>query len=295
MFCLLNDPAALGVPARGSVGKTAGVSDDTARDGTFDDGWDSVARVVEGRWVDRTPRRPDRADALRRETRLLPWLGPQLSAPVPRPVVRSEDPLVVRHELIAGDPWDGRGVEVAREVAGFVRSLHRVSATDARRLGIPELPADWSDELGDVVLPLVEEDLRSRAGQLLSRAAAYPRSSLVHADLGPAHVLVRAGRLAGVIDWSDCCLGDPAIDLAWLLHGTAPATADMVARAYGVKRGLRARVLDWHALGPWHQVLHGLREGDEAIWQDGLVGVHDRLRSLPDDPAPHVPSFRGMT
>ncbi len=250
----------------------------------WDDGWDAEARLVDGRWVERTPRRPEREEPLRREVRLLPWLAPQLPVAVPRPAVVGEEPLVVRHELIAGSPWDGHGVGIARAVADAVRSLHRVSATDGRRVGLPELTPDWYDDFADAVLPLVDEGLRQRGRWLLDRVAAYPLSSDVHSDLGPAHLLGRDGRLAGIIDWSDCGIGDPARDLAWLLHGAPPATADVVTRAYGVKRGLRARVLDWHALGPWHQVLHGLREEDETLRRDGLDDVEERLRLLPDEP-----------
>ena len=253
----------------------------------YDDGWDSTARLVDGHWVERTPRRPERAAPLRREASLLPWLGPQLPVPVPRPVVVSEDPLVLRHEVIVGEPWDGHGTGIARTVGDAVRSLHRVSATDAKRLGIPELtPEGWYDDLVGEVLPLVTEGLRQRGRWLLDRVATYPLSSLVHGDLVADHLLVRDGHLAGIIDWSDCGVGDPALDLAWLLHGTPPTTADAVARAYGVKRGMRARVLDWHALGPWHQVRHGLREEDETVWRDGLREVEERLPLVPDQPPP---------
>ncbi len=261
-----------------------GTPDDDTGGAAFDDGWDAEARLVDGRWVERRPRRPEREEPLRREARLLPWLAPQLPVAVPRPAIVGEDPLVVRHELIAGEPWDGHGVGIARAVADAVRSLHRVSATDARRVGVPDLTPDWFDDCADVVLPLVDETLRRRGGWLLDRLAAYPRSSVVHADLGPAHLLVRDGHLAGIIDWSDCGIGDPALDLAWLLHGAPAATADVVARAYGVKRGLRARVLDWHALAPWHQVLHGLHRDDEPEWRDGLAEVEERLRLVPDEP-----------
>jgi aminoglycoside phosphotransferase (APT) family kinase protein len=250
----------------------------------FDDGWDVEARLVDGRWVERTPRRPDREEPLRREVRLLPWLAPQLPVAVPRPAVVAENPLVVRHELIAGTAWDGHGAGVARAVADAVRSLHRVSATDARRVGVPDLAPDWYDDFAGVVLPLVDDDLRQRGGWLLDRVAAYPRSSVVHGDLGPAHLLVRDGRLAGIIDWGDCGIGDPALDLAWLLHGAPTATAEVVSRGYGVKRGLRARVLDWHALTPWHQVLHGLRREDEPEWRAGLAAVEERLRLVPNEP-----------
>ncbi|HSP74052.1 MAG TPA: phosphotransferase, partial [Gaiellaceae bacterium] len=43
----------------------------------------------------------------------------------------------------------------------------------------------------------------------------------VHGDLMPGNLLVRSGRLAGVIDWGLLGVGDPACDLlvAWTLLG----------------------------------------------------------------------------
>lgn len=73
---------------------------------SFSGGWDSAATLVDGRWVDRRPRRPEVADQLRRETRLMPWLAPRLPVPVPVPRVVNSDPLVVRHEYLPGEPID---------------------------------------------------------------------------------------------------------------------------------------------------------------------------------------------
>ena len=44
----------------------------------------------------------------------------------------------------------------------------------------------------------------------------------VHADLDRRNVLVRDGRLAGVLDWGGAGVGDPAVDLmaAWKLLGS---------------------------------------------------------------------------
>ena len=41
----------------------------------------------------------------------------------------------------------------------------------------------------------------------------------IHGDLHPGNLLVRAGRLAGVLDFGDLTAGDPATDLsvAWML------------------------------------------------------------------------------
>ena len=56
----------------------------------------------------------------------------------------------------------------------------------------------------------------------------------LHADLHPANVIVRAGALAGIIDFGDLCAGDPATDLAatWVLlpAGTASRFFDAYAK-----------------------------------------------------------------
>ena len=67
-------------------------------------GWDSVATVVEGRWLDRVPDYPDAAAQLTNETRLMPRLAPLLPLEVPVPIVLDEKPLRVRHQLVDGEP-----------------------------------------------------------------------------------------------------------------------------------------------------------------------------------------------
>jgi hypothetical protein len=45
------------------------------------------------------------------------------------------------------------------------------------------------------------------------RGDGLPRR-LLHMDLRPENILVRAGRPVGVLDWSNALIGDPALDLA---------------------------------------------------------------------------------
>ena len=49
-----------------------------------DNGWDSRA-WLDGDWLHREPRREEVRPRLLAETRLLPWLAPQLPLPVPLP------------------------------------------------------------------------------------------------------------------------------------------------------------------------------------------------------------------
>ncbi len=278
----LADPGWPFVPDSGAL-VTRWLADRLAAREEVPGGWDSVATLVEGRWVDRVPRRPEVAATLRTETRLLPWLGPQLPIPVPQPVVVCEDPLRVRHPMLpglAGGPYD-RGL--GRSLGRFLRALHAVPVAAAVARGVPGAAAAAAqrDEqlrrFAAEVVPMLPAGVRVRARRLLDAVGRAPHDSLVHADLGPEHLLVSEGRLSGVIDWSDSYVGDPALDLSWVLHGAPAEFAAGVAGAYGVDAELRERSLQWHRLGPWHEVTYGWDTDQPAYVESGLSGVLARL------------------
>ncbi|MFI6096209.1 phosphotransferase [Lentzea sp. NPDC051213] len=235
------------------------------------EGWDSTAVLVGGRWVERRPRRPEIEPQLVRESVIMPWLAPRLPLPVPVPVVVSGSPLVVRHELVPGDELTEFNAVQGRQLGEFLRALHAAPTAEAARLGAGgmRLPVE---RFRAEVLPHV-----TGGEELLARIDGLPADTLVHGDLGPEHVLDRAGVLTGVIDFGDLHLGDAAIDLAWALHSTSPEFAGALAETYGVTAELRERALTWHQLGPWHEVLYGNDIGDPQLAAVGLDGVRERL------------------
>ena len=102
---------------------------------------------------------------------------------------------------------------------------------------------------------------------------------LIHGDIAPPHVLVGDdGDLAGVIDWGDLEVGDPAGDFAWIL-GARPQAGERALSAYGGEpdAGFRVRADAAFKLMPWSDVDYGLRIGDDEILQRGLDGLRDRL------------------
>src|SRR4051794_27385100 len=209
---------ALGALPQRGTGRVGEMTDD------FDRGWDNRVSLVEdaeGRWVERTPRFPDREAQLRREAALLPWLAPQLPVPVPVPAVVSQAPFTVRYAYLPGGPCAGRSPRQGTAVGRFLRALHGVDPVAAQAHGARSLD-DWHGErraslelMRATVLPLLPPRLHDDAAALLERLATAPtQGRLVHGDLGPDHIRVEGDRLTGVIDWGDAGLGDPAIDLA---------------------------------------------------------------------------------
>jgi aminoglycoside phosphotransferase (APT) family kinase protein/8-oxo-dGTP pyrophosphatase MutT (NUDIX family) len=233
-------------------------------------GWDSVATVVEGRWLDRSPSYHDVEARLRTETRLMPRLSPLLPLRTPVPIVVDEDPLRVRHILVPGEPAPSSELvaEDGHRLGQFLRALHDMPVNVYVETGVPDAVAARAELLATLerllhrVVPLLPEEFKEKGSALLRSVALRTPTTLVHGDLGPHHVLYD-GCITGVIDWSDARVGDPALDLAWALYGTSEEFSEALATTYGVTDDELVRALEWYRLGPWYEV--------------GLEGIVSRL------------------
>jgi aminoglycoside phosphotransferase (APT) family kinase protein len=245
-----------------------------------EDGYDFLVALVDGERVFRFARRAQVVPALETEVALLPALARALPVAVPRFDVVSREPPFVSYPLLAGEPMRE---EDPQGVASFLSALHAFDPG-----GLPVDRPDWRpafeeqcERFRGTVLPLLDVDERPRAERLLAgtEALAGFEPVLVHADLGPAHLRCRDGRLAGVIDWADARVGDPALDLAWPLHGHPRGEEILAAYAGRVDEGFRNRALFYHRLGPWFEADYGLVTGRPGRVASGLAGVRARLVS----------------
>ncbi|MEE8602557.1 phosphotransferase family protein [Euzebya tangerina] len=252
-----------------------------------DTGWHChVFRLESGHAV-RLPRRRDVQRHLRMEAGLLSVLEESdVLAPRLQAVCPTHGSMVIT--WIEGRPLNDRvlrGIGVARiveQVAAVLRALAVVPVAQAVAVGVqardlrPVL-ADFRDR----VIPLVDD---RRALGLLHEAAALESAKagrsprvLLHADIGPAHVLCDHQGLTGVLDWSDAAIGDPATDLAWLLNGCGRRLRDGLVSALELPPELVRRADLMHALGPWWEVTHGLDQQDQVLVARGLAGIRQRL------------------
>jgi len=172
----------------------------------------------------RLPRRdgPEEEDDV--EALWLPFLAPRLPVEVPLPLGRGRPG--------SGYPWywsihtwlhgeSPEGPLRAEELADLLRALQGLETA-----GAPE-PAGGRGRLL-ALRDLAVRDALERveapgALELWELAMAAPEWAgarvWVHADLDARNVLVRDGRLTGVIDWGGMGAGDPAVDVmaAWKL------------------------------------------------------------------------------
>jgi aminoglycoside phosphotransferase (APT) family kinase protein len=197
------------------------------------EGWDNrTLRLGEDLAV-RLPRRAASASLIEHEQRWLPMLAPHLPLPVPIPIrvgwpgcgfpwPWSVTRWLPGETAIVAPPLDE--CEAANDLARFLRALHRPAPPDSPPNPWRGVPLDNRDAL-------LREHLASLSGRI-DRAAVIatwegvrrtPRwtgaAVWIHGDLHPGNLLVRDGRLAGVLDFGDLTAGDPATDLAvaWML------------------------------------------------------------------------------
>ena len=250
----------------------------------IEEGWDSRVLEVDDDWIVRVPRRKEVRETVPLEAKLLDELSAILPVAVPRFEIVEDagDVFFVAYRKLPGEPLADPDAALARRLNAFLTALHGFPPERALALGIPQ-QADVIERSRREVLPLLERDERRRAEEMFERfrAEAPIEPRLIHGDLGPAHILHRGREVTAVIDWSDACLGDPALDFAWLLHGTGDAFATSLLDADRGERGedasLPERALFYHCLGPWHEVLFGLKHGRSELVESGLAGLRSRL------------------
>jgi aminoglycoside phosphotransferase (APT) family kinase protein len=179
----------------------------------------------------RLPRRADWAPgSMDKEFEWLPKLAQLLPLPIPAPVARGAAGEGYPHEWAVYD-WlegdDAASVELdlpraAVDLAELLMALRRIDPTGGPRPGGRGGSLHPRDEptragiaaLGDLIDPVAVAE----AWEASLAAPEWDGPPVwIHGDLDARNLLVRDGRITGLIDWGSTCVGDPACDVkvAW--------------------------------------------------------------------------------
>ena len=240
-----------------------------------------------GDWSVRLPR-PEAAWAipdLEREVRLLPALEAHITtAETPRDatVIRDHSGAFVAavHRYVEGDPPSTRPIRgrkrerLAAQIAAFLRELHAVPRTVAKRHGVRETDL-WPDRYQPLIANTLPHlgppgrtwlDAQAAHFEAAGGTSNAPRV-LVHGDLSGDHLLLdEDSNLSGVIDFGDAMIADPALDFAGILNEFSWSFLERVLHHYGdADPGALERARFYIDVVPIFQVEYGehIRNGEE--------------------------------
>jgi aminoglycoside phosphotransferase (APT) family kinase protein len=200
--------------------------------------------------------------SVEKEQRWLPVLAPHLPVPIPTPLGHGRPgagypwPWSVNRWLDGATATHDRITDLtafAVDLAGFLRALQGVDTGGEPAAGRHSFwrgasLTHYDDETRRSIAALAERIDASAATaewEAALDATWDGRPVWFHGDVANGNLLVRAGRLAGVIDFGTCGVGDPACDLviAWTFLD-APARAAFRA-ALGVDDATWQRGRAW--------------------------------------------------
>jgi aminoglycoside phosphotransferase (APT) family kinase protein len=221
----------------------------------------------------RLPRRREwTPGSLDKEFAWLPKLAPFLPFPVPTPVGRGTPGEGYPHEWAVYDWLDGEDAatvpldlpSAAVDLAGLLAALRRIDPDGGpppAGRGGPLRPRDETMRAGIAALAgSIDADAVTAAWEHALAAPDWSEPPVwVHGDLDARNLLVRDGRITGVIDWSCLCVGDPACDVkvAWAVLD--PETRPIFRELLEIDDATWARGRGWalsQAIGALEYYLH---------------------------------------
>ena len=212
----------------------------------------------------RLPRQPGGSQAISKEAKWLPVLGPLLPVPVPQ-VVAVFDPdcgyperwsvvgwIDGAHPVVVDPdtPVDPRREELAKNLATFLDALRQVEIPTVA-VNNPDLqsyrgePLATMDQgtreniercrsLGDFDFDLDAAEQMWVDAMLLPGAADRTTPRWYHSDLAAENLLVRDGALSAVLDFGGLSVGDPTVDLVVAWEVLDPPARELFRRQIGV-------------------------------------------------------------
>ena len=252
------------------------------------DGWDNTTFRLGDTMSVRVPSADEYALQVDKEQRWLPVLAPQLPLPIPVPLGRGQPSAALPrpwsvYRWIEGEPLLGDSVvdpvALAEDVAGFLAALYTCTpagplpgAHSFNRGG----PVDvWDDDV-DANLRLLCDDVDVVAARQVWSTALGARCEMspvwVHGDITGTNLVVRDGRLAGVVDFGCSAYGDPACDLtiAWT-YLDRPAR-DRFMACVPVEPSAWARARGWALWKALNHLVHDRTEPGRGRRADVRMG-----------------------
>lgn len=216
-------------------------------------GMDHLALFLDNKWVFRFPLNREYTALFPKEVALLKELHGHITVAIPHYEYVSADETCGCYKKIHGKPLTSTGFKrmspkaqhtIVTELAGFLSELHSFPVSKARKLGVPfEDPHAYLESVKKgydrYLRAKLTPDERLYSEQLLILSQEYAEKKhpvvMMHNDVRGLHILLtQNNHLAGVIDFGDKAIGDPAKDFS-ALWDIDPSFIKALYQQYGKK------------------------------------------------------------
>jgi len=209
--------------------------------------------IVNEAWVIRITKTEWGEELMDQENRLLQFLNPRLSLPVPKSEKHDRGVLIYPYmegisflrEMWVDAPKKLQA-SLARQLGQFLCELHSIPTENMDwEIPLTLAPVTWDtwvdiyDRLVQKVRPLLLPHQIEWMDSLFREALADPgffdfEPALIHGELVPYHILYSPEKmqLSGVIDFATAGIGDPAIDLGSLLFAYGETLVSQLVTQY---------------------------------------------------------------
>ncbi|MEO7373060.1 MAG: phosphotransferase [Terrimesophilobacter sp.] len=210
-----------------------------------------------------------------------------------------DDGRVVVYHYVYGTPIalaDLRpGGVLATSIGTAIAAIHTLPTSFVVDAGLPSLTPSEALASSLTVLDrasatgLVPAALLERWEAATNDAALWQFApTVINGAMTSDSFLATDGEVTGVLGWHGLSVGDPALDLFWLLGANQGEVVDTAFDAYNLARGSSDRQILQRAtlyaeleLAKW--LLHGTAERDTEIVDDAVAMLHGRLDSVQGD------------
>ncbi len=218
------------------------------------EGWSAVVYLVNDEFVFKCFKRPSEWDEIDHELAFLTSARHMLTLPVADHLHLMRRARGVPHGYAVYRYMRGRGINecalshdqsasLARTMAHFLRGLHGLVdqpevTRNLRHEDERQVSETYYQAALEHIAPRLIADERRGLDDVfqwyLNDPSNFPDAPCVlHADLSAAHILFDGGRVTGVLDWSDACLGDPDYDFSYLYRDLGANFVREIAIRYG--------------------------------------------------------------
>lgn len=264
-------------------------------------GWANLVLVADKRWIFRVARNLEAEKRLEYEKAILPKLKERVELKVPDFQYAGivEGRAYVGYRLIPGLFFskeqlnacaEETRLRAAKDIAAFLSGLHALNPAEAGLEGFDEMiPDPWQaleiECMKQMPLWLSKEEMdwirKLFADFDKMRKMRKGPNVLIHADFTDDHILfdIAEKRIAGIIDFGDLRMGDPALDFAGIALTYGDEFLSEVISFYTgeVDGGIWDRIHCFYAQQvPLHGLLYGIETKNQHLIDDAIRQIRIR-------------------